>query len=73
MSLSSLDSGFFGQGIYFTSHAMYALPYARLHSEAPVLILSYVIPGNAYPVVEQHVGSDDSLMGASLKAPGKLW
>jgi len=34
-----------------------------------LLVLSYVIPGNIYPVIEQHKSGVDSLLGASLKTP----
>jgi len=67
-SLASLDAGYFGQGIYFTTSIPYALPYARLQ-EDPAIIISYVIPGNIYPVVEHHK-EENSLLGSPIKAPG---
>lgn len=68
VSLASLDAGYFGQGIYFTSSALYALPYAR-QKEDPAIVVSFVMPGNIYPVTENHKG-EDTLMGAPIKQPG---
>jgi Leucine-rich repeat (LRR) protein len=65
-SLSSLDAGFFGKGIYFTTHLLYTLPYA-CGKRNPVVILSYVNMGNVYPVTEDHRGSN-SLSGAAIKS-----
>jgi len=67
-ALSSLDSGYFGKGIYFTSSAKYALPYSTLQSD-PAFIISYVVPGNIYPTCEQHKGPE-SLAGKPLRTPG---
>jgi len=50
-SLSSIDAGYFGRGIYFTSSAMYCIPYI-ISTVKPSLIISYVVPGHIYPVVE---------------------
>jgi len=66
VSLASLDDGYFGQGIYFSSSIPYSLPYAQ-SKEDPAIILSYVIPGNIYPVLEDHKGKN-SLMGLAIKA-----
>jgi len=67
-ALSSLDSGFFGKGIYFSTSSKYALPYATLQPD-PVIIISYIVPGNIYPTSEQHKGPN-SLAGKPLKTPG---
>lgn len=64
-SLSSLDSGYYGKGIYFTTSILYTLPYACMHRE-PALILSYLNMGNVFPVTENHKG-DKSLMGTPIK------
>eukprot|EP01127_Copromyxa_protea_P016970 TRINITY_DN5133_c0_g1_i1.p1 TRINITY_DN5133_c0_g1~~TRINITY_DN5133_c0_g1_i1.p1 ORF type:complete len:3090 (-),score=350.31 TRINITY_DN5133_c0_g1_i1:161-9301(-) len=62
-ALSTLDAGFYGKGIYFTTSAHYALPYYAQKKE-PCVIISYVIPGNVYPVVEDHTRQDgSSLLG----------
>jgi len=48
---SSLDSGWFGKGIYFTSLAKYASIYAEKGETQPFLIC-LTIPGNVFPVTE---------------------
>jgi len=65
-ALSSLDAGWFGKGIYFTTCAGYTVPYLHL-SRNPAIIISLVLPGNAYPVTE-HPKASDSLCGAALKS-----
>ena len=54
-SLSSLDAGFFGKGIYFTTNILYTLPYC-LVKRNPTVILSYTNMGNVYPVTEKMDG-----------------
>jgi hypothetical protein len=66
-ALSSLDSGYYSAGIYFTTSAKYAVPYFATKSE-PAIIISWVIVGNAYPVIE-HPRKSDSLAGTIIK-PG---
>src|SRR5689334_20629984 len=51
-------------GIYFTSIALYTTPYI-LNKKFPTLIIAYILPGNAYPVVEDYKGPE-SLMGKPL-------
>jgi len=65
-TLSSVDGGYFGKGIYFTSHILYTLPYIA-NRKIPAVILSWVIPGNVYPVIEAHDGTD-TLLGTALKS-----
>lgn len=55
------DDGFFGKGIYFTTYALYALPYFSTKSD-PAVILSFVLPGCSFPVIE-HTEGKDSLVG----------
>jgi hypothetical protein len=43
-SLSLVDAGFYGVGMYFTTHAVYACPYF-ISSLEPAIVLSYLIPG----------------------------
>jgi len=62
-NLSMLDTGFYGAGIYFTTNAEYCIPYFTQNN--PVLILSWVIPGNIYPVIERH-DSHSTLLGKPL-------
>jgi len=64
-NLSSLDAGFFGSGIYFSTFVMYTLPYFG-SKKFPSVILSYVVPGNTYPVKEHH-RAEDSLMGRPMQ------
>lgn len=50
-TLSSLDAGWYGQGMYFTSR----LPYARIYSRsagdrALVFVISLAVPGNVLPI-----------------------
>jgi len=66
-ALSSLDAGYFGKGIYFSSSCLYALPYTQFGNN-PSLIVALAIPGNVYPVIEHHKGTT-ALMGAAIK-PG---
>jgi len=66
-NLSVLDVGFFGSGIYFTTSAKYSIPYFATKPN-PAIIISYLIPGNPFPVVEQPSGKD-SIAGNTLK-PG---
>jgi len=65
-ALSSLDAGFFGKGIYFTTYPLYTIPYIATRNQ-PALILSWVIPGNIYPVTEDHRGPK-SLLGTAMKS-----
>jgi len=63
-ALSTTDGGWYGKGIYFTTFAMYSVPYFGTKSD-PAVIISYTIIGNTYPVTEP-LKSADSLVGASL-------
>jgi len=64
-SLNTLDAGFFGKGIYMTSVAEYALRYA---GAKPAIIITYIMPGHPFPVVEDHRQEDFSLLGAALQS-----
>jgi len=50
-SLSTLDDGFYGKGIYFSTSAKYILPYCA-HKKNPTILICLIIPGNVYPVTE---------------------
>eukprot|EP01127_Copromyxa_protea_P006350 TRINITY_DN1616_c0_g1_i2.p2 TRINITY_DN1616_c0_g1~~TRINITY_DN1616_c0_g1_i2.p2 ORF type:complete len:1987 (-),score=299.68 TRINITY_DN1616_c0_g1_i2:6-5966(-) len=65
--LSSLDVGWHGAGVYFTTYAMYACRFFENRAD-PALLISFVTLGNVYPVTESHTGPT-SLMGQRLK-PG---
>jgi len=65
VAISKLDEGFYGKGIYFTTHALYALPYFGTKAH-PSILVTYVLPGEPYPVIEAHE-SKHSLLGKGLK------
>jgi len=65
-ALSSLDAGFYGCGIYFTSSAQYALPYYSTKKN-PAVLICLAIPGNVYPATE-HPKEENSLMGQPIKS-----
>lgn len=48
-ALSTLDSGWYGTGIYFTTSFKYCMSYIAAR-QRPAIIISYVLPGNVYPV-----------------------
>jgi len=66
-TLSSLDAGYYGAGIYFTTSAKYAVPYFATKPD-PSILISWVMVGNAYPVIE-HPRKKGSLAGMIIK-PG---
>jgi len=63
-SLSALEGGSFGRGIYFTTFSSYCLPFMG-SARVPTILVSWLLPGNAYPVLEQ-VKSSDSLQGKAI-------
>jgi len=65
-SLSSLDSGFYGKGIYFSSSARYTLPYC-FPKPRPTILICLTIPGNPYPVTE-HRHTKNSYEGKPICA-----
>ena len=54
-TLSSLDAGFYGKGIYFTTNLLYTLPYC-MGKRCPAVIISYTNMGHVYPVTERMTG-----------------
>jgi len=66
-TLSNLDVGWYGAGVYFTTYTMYAMPYFIVRKD-PAVIVSFVFLGNTYPVVE-HTKAEDNLLGATI-TPG---
>jgi len=62
-SLSTLDEGFYGKGIYFSSSAMYTLPY--FSTEDPAILICLASPGNPYPVIE-HQKAHNSIKGKPI-------
>eukprot|EP01127_Copromyxa_protea_P004816 TRINITY_DN1464_c0_g1_i2.p1 TRINITY_DN1464_c0_g1~~TRINITY_DN1464_c0_g1_i2.p1 ORF type:complete len:174 (+),score=34.14 TRINITY_DN1464_c0_g1_i2:97-618(+) len=65
-ALSSLDAGWYGAGVYFTTYAMYASPYFVSRKD-PAVLLSFVTLGNVFPVTENHTAKN-SLLGKVLTA-----
>lgn len=51
--------------MYFSTSATYIFPYFGVKPN-PVIIVAFLIPGNVYPVSEDHTG-DQSLIGAPVK------
>ena len=49
---ATLDDGYYGRGIYFTSSMKYAAKYASSTKRGKVFLLSLVIAGNVFPVTE---------------------
>jgi len=64
VALARGDAGYYGKGLYFTTSAKYALPYFA-SKQKPVVLICYVITGNAYPVIE-HPRAKNTLMGTAL-------
>jgi hypothetical protein len=63
-ALSTLDDGYYGNGIYFSSHCTYTVPYFSVHGD-PCLIICSLIPGNPYPVIEPP-NDENSVKGSNL-------
>ena len=59
--VGTLDDGFYGAGVYFTSKLGYADKYAKSGPDgSKPFIVSMVIPGNSFPVVEHPFAADGS-------------
>jgi len=65
-ALASLDEGFYGKGIYFTSYCLYTVPYIT-NRKQPAILISLANLGNPYPVTESHK-NEVSLLGAAIKS-----
>jgi len=63
--LNLLDDGFYGKGIYFSTSAIYTLCYC-VSQPNPCIILSFLLPGNPYPVIE-HPNHEPNYRGQSLE------
>eukprot|EP01127_Copromyxa_protea_P018948 TRINITY_DN6057_c3_g1_i1.p1 TRINITY_DN6057_c3_g1~~TRINITY_DN6057_c3_g1_i1.p1 ORF type:complete len:207 (+),score=31.04 TRINITY_DN6057_c3_g1_i1:41-622(+) len=66
-ALSNVDIGWHGSGVYFTTYAMYGLPFIS-HRVDPALLISFVTLGNVFPVTENHT-QPDNLVGKRMN-PG---
>jgi len=64
-SLSTLDQGFYGKGMYFTSSVIYTLPYITALSD-PCILICFLLPGNPYPVIEHPQDAEGSLLGSHI-------
>jgi len=65
-ALSSLDQGYYGQGIYFTCHVPYIFPYI-VTVKKPTMLIVLIFPGNVYPVTE-NPSDTDSFLGKPMKS-----
>jgi len=65
-SLSLLDAGYYGKGIYFSTSALYTLPYFAT-KPSPAILICFVLPGNPYPVIESPK-EKHSIVGSHIKA-----
>ena len=59
-TVASLDKGWFGQGIYFTSQVPYACNYSKQSEHGNVFLVSLVIPGNPCPITDAPLLKDKS-------------
>jgi len=70
--VGTTDDGYYGAGVYFTSKLRYASQYARAGADGnKSFIVSMVIPGNSFPVVEHPfaaAGSSANPSGFKAKA-----
>jgi len=64
VALSNFDPGYYGKGLYFSSSLFYTLPYLNI-KKTPAVLISFVLPGNIYPVIE-HPNGVDSLLGSAI-------
>jgi len=65
VAISKLDAGFYGKGIYFTSYALYSFPYIS-SCKKPAILITYVLPGEPYPVIEGHT-KGQNFLGKGLR------
>jgi len=59
-NLAMLDDGWFGNGIYFTSHPEYAYRYCK-NKKDPCLIFCFLLLSNPYPVIFRDASSANDL------------
>jgi len=51
-TVGSVDDGYYGRGMYFTSRLQYAARYAQITPHGKVFLIALTVPGNPYPVTE---------------------
>ena len=67
-TVTSLDDGFYGRGMYFSSSFKYASSYAKSTSHGKVFLIALTVPGNPYPVTEPpNKDNPTSLVGQASK------
>ena len=63
--------GWFGKGIYFTSELKYAEKYSELaaqqHNKRAAIVISAVITGNPFPVIEHPFQDANSFLGKTCQ------
>ena len=68
---ASQDAGWFGKGIYFTSELKYAEKYSELaaqqHNKRAAIVISAVITGNPFPVIEHPFQDANSFLGKTCQ------
>jgi len=73
-TVATLDDGFYGRGIYFTSSINYASYYSLLSMKGNTthycIIIAFVSPGNIYPVIESPTGKQSFRGKAGVINPG---
>jgi len=73
-TVATLDDGFYGRGIYFTSSINYASYYSNLamkgKSNQYCIVVALVSPGNVYPVIESPLQKNSFRGKAGVICPG---
>jgi len=63
-SISIIDKGYYGKGMYFSSSALYTIPYC-LYAPDPCIIICFLLPGNPFPVIE-NPSTSENLIGSPI-------
>jgi hypothetical protein len=64
--------GYYGKGIYFSTSAVYIIPYFA-SKKRPAVLVSLLLPGNPFPVIENpHEEVCSSSLSPSLPLPSPL-
>jgi len=67
-TVASVDDGWYGRGMYFTTSFKYASTYAKPSPHGEVFLIALTIPGNPYPATEPPLNNPTSLLGQACKA-----
>jgi len=65
-ALATLDAGFYGKGIYFTTYVKYTIPYCCSKSN-PAILICLLLPGNPFPVCEDP-SKPESFLGQPIQS-----